>query len=102
MALEVKLVLAVSDSWCGGCRHPELAEAAGGICVTGDMSGHVETMSLADLVAARPDVIIFGPCGFHMARSVKDLGEAAWLKSPGAFLPWLPFHATTQWVSSTP
>ena len=68
-------------------RHPELAEAAGGVCVTGDASGHVETLSLADLVAARPDVVIFGPCGFHMARSVKDLREAAWLQSPGAAPP---------------
>ena len=68
----------------GGRRHPELAEAAGGVCVTGDASGHVETLSLPALAAAAPDVIIFGPCGFHMARSVKEMKEAAWLRSPGA------------------
>lgn len=64
-------------------RHPELADAAGGICVTGDSGGHVSTLSLSQLAAAEPDVIVFAPCGFDLARSAKDLHEAAWRESPG-------------------
>lgn len=67
-----------------GCGHwhPELADAACGICVTGDSGGHVSTLSVSQLAAAKPDVIIFAPCGFELARSAKDLREAAWKESP--------------------
>lgn len=67
-----------------GCGHwhPELADAAGGVCVTGDSGGHVSTLTLPQLAATEPDVILFAPCGFDLDRSAKDLREAKWLDSP--------------------
>lgn len=51
---------------------PELVEMAGGISVTGEAGKHSPWMTMDQLAAADPDLIVILPCGFDLARSVSE------------------------------
>ena len=65
-------------------RHPQLIEAAGGQCVTGERAGRVEVLSLEQLAAADPEVIVFVPCGYDLERGARELLQTPLLQSEGA------------------
>jgi len=65
-------------------RHPQLIEAAGGRCVTGDRAGRVEVLSLEQLAAADPEVIVLVPCGYDLERGARELLQTPLLQSDGA------------------
>jgi len=52
---------------------PETIAAAGGDVVLGQEGVHSPTVSMADIAAADPDVIIVGPCGFSIDRAAQEL-----------------------------
>jgi iron complex transport system substrate-binding protein len=52
---------------------PEMVAAAGGVNLLGLPGGHAPTLTMADLCAADPDIIIVAPCGFALDRSVLEL-----------------------------
>lgn len=71
---------------CSRCgRHPQLIEAAGGVCVTGETRGKVTILPLEKLVAADPDDIIFVPCGYDLERGAQELRDSELLQSDGNF-----------------
>lgn len=61
---------------------PELVAMAGGDNLFGTASRHSPWMSLEELAAADPDMILVLPCGFDIARTRKELpaltGRAEW------------------------
>ncbi len=52
---------------------PELVEMAGGQNLFGQAGQHSPWMTWDDLMAADPDVIVFMPCGFDIARTLEEL-----------------------------
>lgn len=52
---------------------PETIAAAGGDVVLGQEGVHSPIVSMADIAAAAPDVIIVGPCGFSIERAAQEL-----------------------------
>jgi iron complex transport system substrate-binding protein len=52
---------------------PELVEMAGGGNLFGEAGRHAPWMTWEELVARDPDVIVFLPCGFDIARCRRDL-----------------------------
>ncbi len=58
---------------CAGNWIPELVELAGGESVLGEAGQHSPWMSWEDLQHADPDVIILMPCGFDMARTLREI-----------------------------
>jgi iron complex transport system substrate-binding protein len=52
---------------------PELIAMAGGINLFGEPGKHSPWMTWDDLAAADPDVVIFAPCGFDLARTEKEM-----------------------------
>ena len=52
---------------------PETIAAAGGEVVLGQEGVHSPTVTLADIAAADPDVIIVGPCGFSIDRARREM-----------------------------
>lgn len=52
---------------------PDTIAAAGGEVVLGQEGVHSPTVSMADIAAADPDVIIVGPCGFSIERARQEL-----------------------------
>ena len=52
---------------------PETIAAAGGAAVLGQEGVHSQTVSMADIAAADPDVIVVGPCGFSIERAAQEL-----------------------------
>jgi iron complex transport system substrate-binding protein len=57
----------------GGNWMPELIEAAGGDNLFGAAGKHSDWMQWEGLVAADPQVIIVGPCGYDLQRSLEEL-----------------------------
>ncbi|AWM36369.1 vitamin B12-transporter protein BtuF [Gemmata obscuriglobus] len=57
------------------CGHwtPELVRLAGGDEVLGVSGGPSRTLAWADVVAARPDVLLVACCGFSLERTLVDL-----------------------------
>ena len=53
---------------------PELVELAGGIPKLGSAGKHSEWISIEDLTATNPDVLISLPCGFDLPRTVRETG----------------------------
>eukprot|EP00929_Paragymnodinium_shiwhaense_P008338 TRINITY_DN11228_c0_g1_i1.p1 TRINITY_DN11228_c0_g1~~TRINITY_DN11228_c0_g1_i1.p1 ORF type:complete len:480 (-),score=76.93 TRINITY_DN11228_c0_g1_i1:406-1845(-) len=73
--------------WCDplmGCGYwiPELVALAGGQCLFGGAGEHTEYIYLADIVAAKPDYIVFACCGFDVERSVKEICQTTLLADP--------------------
>jgi iron complex transport system substrate-binding protein len=52
---------------------PELVERAGGVNLLGQAGKHSPWMTWDDLVARDPEVLVFLPCGFDIARARQDL-----------------------------
>lgn len=61
---------------------PELVELAGGVNLFGEAGKHSPWMTLEQLVAADPEVIVVQPCGFDIERSRVELpalaGRSEW------------------------
>jgi iron complex transport system substrate-binding protein len=52
---------------------PELVGYAGGKSLFGEVGCHSPSLSWEDFQMADPDVIILGPCGYSLERTMKDL-----------------------------
>ena len=52
---------------------PETIAAAGGEVVLGHEGVHSPTVTLAEIAAADPDVILVGPCGFSIDRARQEM-----------------------------
>ncbi len=52
---------------------PETIAAAGGEVVLGQEGVHSPTVTLAEIAAAEPDVILVGPCGFSIDRARQEM-----------------------------
>ena len=63
----------VEPLMAGGNWMPELIEAAGGDNLFGAAGKHSDWMQWEELVAADPEVIIVGPCGYDLQRSLEEL-----------------------------
>jgi iron complex transport system substrate-binding protein len=63
----------VEPLMAGGNWMPELIEAAGGANLFGTAGRHSDWMQWEDLAAADPDVIVVAPCGYDLARCLKEL-----------------------------
>ena len=53
---------------------PEMVAAAGGVEVLGDAGGASREVSWDEIAAARPEVIVFMPCGYDLAGAVEHAG----------------------------
>jgi iron complex transport system substrate-binding protein len=63
----------VEPLMAGGNWMPELIGAAGGHNLFGAAGKHSDWMQWEDLAAANPQVIIVGPCGYDLKRSLEEL-----------------------------
>jgi iron complex transport system substrate-binding protein len=63
----------VDPLMAGGNWMPELIEAAGGDNLFGAAGKHSDWMQWEELRAADPEVIIVGPCGYDLKRSLEEL-----------------------------
>jgi len=58
----------------GGTWMPELIELAGGAPVGAEPGEPSPTVTLAELAALEPDVVLLKPCGFSIERSLQERG----------------------------
>lgn len=77
----------VDPPYTAGHWVPDLVTAAGGEPVTGRSGGRSVATDWAAIAAARPDVVVVAPCGFHLDAAV---GQA---RTAVAALPGLPVWA---------
>ena len=63
----------VDPLMCGGHWVPEMVELAGGVNCLGDKESGSFRMEWPDVIASKPDVIIFMPCGFDVKRGLQDV-----------------------------
>ena len=63
----------VEPLMAGGNWMPELIEAAGGHNLFGAAGKHSDWMQWDELAAADPELIIVGPCGYDLKRSLEEL-----------------------------
>lgn len=56
---------------------PEMLECAGGIDVLAQVGQPSVQIASADVIAARPDVIVVMPCGYDASRAVKEFRATA-------------------------
>ncbi len=66
----------------GGTWMPELVELAGGIPLVTTPGQHSPALTLSDLEALAPDIVLIKPCGFDLARTTRELNLL------GSRLPW--------------
>lgn len=70
----------------GGHWVPEMIRKAGGIDVIGTAGQVSKTITLAELQASSPDVLIVAPCGYNLPRAIDEarrllaLDEWAWAR----------------------
>src|SRR5438876_2849766 len=64
----------------GGHWVPEMVEIAGGEEVLGKAGGKSQRISPADVLNARPDIIVLMPCGFSLDRTVEEFRRTQVLK----------------------
>jgi iron complex transport system substrate-binding protein len=57
----------------GGMWMPELMELAGATALVTRAGDHAPTLSMAQLEALDPDVVLVKPCGFSLARTLEEL-----------------------------
>lgn len=62
----------LSPIMLGGTWMPELIEAAGGVAVGVERGKAAPTVSMDELVALAPDVVLIKPCGFDLAQSYEE------------------------------
>jgi iron complex transport system substrate-binding protein len=77
----------VDPPFTAGHWVPDLVTAAGGVPVTGRPGGRSDETTWAELAAARPDIVVVAPCGFHLDGAAEQARLAA------AELPGLPVWA---------
>jgi len=63
----------VEPLMAGGNWMPELIEIAGGHNLFGEAGKHSDWMQWGELIAADPEVIVVGPCGYGLARCLQEL-----------------------------
>ncbi|HET8721368.1 MAG TPA: ABC transporter substrate-binding protein [Nitrospira sp.] len=63
----------LSPLYVGGHWIPEMVDAAGGQDVLGQPAQPSRQVTLEEVRAARPDIVIIMPCGFSVARTVSEL-----------------------------
>ncbi len=56
----------------GGHWIPEMIHKAGGIDVIGTAGEHSRTITLAELRAARPEILVVAPCGYSLPRAIDE------------------------------
>ena len=57
----------------GGHWMPELIDAAGGINLFGNRGAQSPWISVADVAAAGPDVILVAPCGYDLEKTCEEM-----------------------------
>ncbi len=81
--LKVLIVEWIDPLMSAGHWIPELVDAAGGLPLLADAGGPSPYISLDDISAADPDVIIVAPCGFDVERTEREMhvlkNTPAWL-----------------------
>ncbi|WP_380168782.1 ABC transporter substrate-binding protein [Jannaschia sp. R86511] len=65
----------VDPPFAAGHWVPDLVGAAGGLEVLGTPGGRSVTTGWAEVVAARPDVVLVAPCGYHLDAAVEQAQE---------------------------
>lgn len=65
----------------GGTWMPDLIEAAGGTPVAVTAGAAAPTVSLFDLAALEPDVVLLKPCGFTVARALQERDTLAAIRA---------------------
>ncbi|MBL0060503.1 MAG: cobalamin-binding protein [bacterium] len=60
--------LMISGNWM-----PELVQYVGGRAVLADENGRSRTITIEELQASDPDVIVCMPCGFSLDRTIQDI-----------------------------
>jgi iron complex transport system substrate-binding protein len=63
----------VEPLMAGGNWMPELIEIAGGHNLFGEAGKHSDWMQWGELIAADPEVIVVGPCGYGLERCLQEL-----------------------------
>ncbi|AUX47282.1 ABC transporter substrate-binding protein [Sorangium cellulosum] len=74
----------------GGVWMPELIALAGGEPLVTRPGDHAPTLSLADLAALDPDVVLIKPCGFALERTLAEVDLLP------RVLPWSSYRAVAQ------
>jgi iron complex transport system substrate-binding protein len=74
----------------GGMWMPELMSLAGGTALVTKPGEHAPTLSLAQLEALDPDVVLVKPCGFPLARTLEELPVLR------ESLPWASWRAVRE------
>jgi iron complex transport system substrate-binding protein len=68
--------------FAGGHWVPEMIRRAGGIDALAPDGGHSKVVTVAAVAAARPDVVLFAPCGYGVERAAAEarrlLASPAW------------------------
>jgi iron complex transport system substrate-binding protein len=54
---------------------PEMVHRAGGVDALAAPGSHSRAVGVADVAAAGPDVLIFAPCGYDLARAAREARE---------------------------
>lgn len=71
-----------SPVYTAGHWVPEMVHRAGGVDALATPGSHSHAVGVADVAAAGPDVLIFAPCGYDLARATREaravLGGDAW------------------------
>lgn len=62
----------LSPIMLGGTWMPTLIEAAGGVAVGVEAGKSAPTLTMEQLVALAPDVVLIKPCGFDLAQSYEE------------------------------
>ncbi len=70
----------------GGLWMPELVDIVGGLPVGAVAGAHAPTVTLEELAALAPDIVVITPCGFTLARTLaeRDLLDRIVAALPGA------------------
>jgi iron complex transport system substrate-binding protein len=63
----------LSPLYVGGHWVPQMVEAAGGVDVLGQAGEPSREVTIDEVRAAAPDIIILMPCGFSLARTISEL-----------------------------
>jgi iron complex transport system substrate-binding protein len=69
----VALIEWIEPLMAAGNWMPELVEMAGGANLFGEAGKHSPWMTWEELVGSDPDIIIVTPCGFDIARTLKEM-----------------------------
>jgi len=74
---KVAVIEWVDPPFTAGHWVPDLVTAAGGTAVAGRSGEPSARTSWAEIAAARPEVLVVAPCGYHLAGAAEQAGVAA-------------------------